>query len=168
MNSPAQAYRPEVLTPPPGPGVTPPFVAPPTDGMRKRRRIGLGVGAAALVVGLIGGVIGVGVLVITGADAQKTAATKVVTNYLTAWQRGDYVGAYHLLCPGGQQTITVDQLTSELDSDMLASFTLQPAQLATDVIYVPVDLTFTDGAVQDERFAVGSQSRTEPVACIER
>src|SRR5437016_152585 len=54
---PSADVDPDVPSPPRGPGVAPPFAAPPTDRSRKSLWIGLGVGALLLVLCCVGGVV---------------------------------------------------------------------------------------------------------------
>ena len=89
----------EVPAPPRGPGVAPPFAAPPTDRNRRGLWIGLGVGGLVLVLCCVGGLFGFGLILVSGAEKVKTEAHQVVTDYLSALQREDYNKAYDLLCP---------------------------------------------------------------------
>ncbi len=159
------SYRPDVPVPPPGPGVQPPFVAPPTDGSRKRRWIGLSIGGATLVVCLIGGVVGVGALVVSSEAARKDAATAVVTKYLTAWQRGDYRGAYKLVCDVVKEETSITNFTSELGNNMIDSYALQPAEIVNSDVLVPAALHFISGAARTERFSVVLGSGNESLVC---
>src|SRR5262245_28432235 len=67
--------------PPPGPGVQPPFAAPPTDGDRTRVWVGLGVGAAALVLCCLGGLAGLAGLIYTGTQAIDEQSRVTVDRY---------------------------------------------------------------------------------------
>src|SRR5215470_1555921 len=84
--------------PPPGPGVQPPFVAPPTDGARQRRWLAIGLAAASALLCCVGGLFGLGGVVVLGGRAVIDEAKLAVTNYLTAVERQNYAGAYRLLC----------------------------------------------------------------------
>ena len=88
----------EVPAPPPGPGVVPPFAAPPRDRDRKSLWIGLGVGGLLLVLCCVGGVLGIGVLASGSEDILRSEATSVVDTYLGALRRENYREAYDQLC----------------------------------------------------------------------
>src|SRR4051812_41971942 len=98
--------------PPPGPGVQPPFIAPPTDGVRKRRWIALGLVAGALALCCAGGVTGVvslGVLASRVLVQQERAA---VSDYLTALRKTDYPAAYKLLCADRRAAQSLQEFTA--------------------------------------------------------
>jgi hypothetical protein len=153
------------LVPPRGPGVVPPFAAPPNDGIRKRMWIGLGLGAAALVICLIGGVVGLGALVVSSSAARRDAATAVVTKYLDAWQARQYRRAYDLTCDDIKSKTSLNDFAAALDQDTLASFELEQAVLTADDTYVPATLRFTGGDVRTERISVVVQSDGDSVVC---
>src|SRR5262245_11351369 len=92
--------------PPPGPGVQPPFVAPPTEGTSRRRWIAAGISAGVAVLlcaaGVVG-IIGIGVLLYQYARDQAEAN---VTAYLTALQHDDFEEAYRLQCDRLRATTT--------------------------------------------------------------
>jgi len=83
--------------PPRGPGVAPPFAAPPTDRDNKSLWIGLSVGALLLVLCCAGGIGGIVLLNANGGLAQAQAS-QLVAAYLDAVMEEDYGGAYDLLC----------------------------------------------------------------------
>jgi hypothetical protein len=156
---------PPVLVPPRGPGVVPPFAAPPNDGIRKRMWIGLGLGAAVLVICLIGGVAGLGALVVSSSAARRDAATKVVTEYLTAWQQRRYMRAYDLTCDEVRNKISLGNFADELDRQGLTAFELEPAVLTADDTYVPATLHVVGGVIRTERISVVVQSDGDSVVC---
>src|SRR5689334_13140130 len=84
--------------PPPGPGVQPPFVAPPTDGTRRRRgwAIGLSIGAVVAICALgVAALVGLGFLLVRVVQDEAKAT---VVSYLSALRDKDYETAYGLLC----------------------------------------------------------------------
>src|SRR3954454_24356360 len=94
---------PHVPAPPQGPGVQPPFPAPPVEG--RGRRVGMSIGIAIGVVVLVcgGGLAAViGILVSTQGAAQERAQA-AVSDYLNALRDGKYDKAYDLLCDDAQQ-----------------------------------------------------------------
>src|SRR6185436_73754 len=85
--------------PPPGPGVLVPFIAPPTDGRRRRRGrawIFVGVAIAIVVIGCVGGV---GSLMYFATRVVINQQHDAVVDYLTAVQAQDYPKAYAMQCP---------------------------------------------------------------------
>ena len=117
--------RPLAPPPPPGPGVRPPFVAPPTDGSRRRRTRTIVLSISAAVVALIvaaGGIVG---LYLLAEEAIRDEARTVVTRYLTAIKDHDYPSAYRLLCPEQRDATSLDRYTR--------SFVGQPALTSFDV-----------------------------------
>jgi hypothetical protein len=85
--------------PPPGPGVAPPFAAPPTDRNKRTLWIGLGVGGLIALLCCVGGVIGMGVIVASANDQSERNATNTVVKYLDAMKAQQIDVAYAQLCP---------------------------------------------------------------------
>jgi hypothetical protein len=144
--------------PPAGPGVRPPFVAPPTDGNRKRLWTGLVTAGVIAVVLCGGGVVGFAALVTSTVDARRTAATKAVTEFLTDLQHDDYAGAYEAQCDELKQRLTFRAFTDEFSNSQLVSFRLREPEIDTDSTIVPVQLTFTDGTQNLDRIVVVQDS----------
>lgn len=140
--------------PPPGPGVRPPFVAPPTDGNRKRLWTGLVTAGIIAVVLCGGGVAGFAALVTSTVDARRTAATKAVTEFLTDLQQVNYARAYEAQCDEIKQRMSFRSFTDTFDNAQIISFRLGEPEIDTDSTIVPVQLTFTDGTQDHERFVV--------------
>jgi hypothetical protein len=152
-------------TPPQGPGVVPPFAAPPTDGIRRRMWIGLSVGALALILCCVGGIGGIVALEATAVKARTNAATKVVTNFLTDWQQSNYAGAYQLLCDDTRQQISLTSFAAQLSQRDLADFTVGRPNLSTSVALVPVTLRFSGGGIENEQYPVTVNSQNESEVC---
>ncbi len=140
--------------PPAGPGVRPPFVAPPTDGNRKRLWTGLITAGVIAVVLCGGGVAGFAALVTSTVDARRTAATKAVTEFLTDLQHDNYAGAYEAQCDELKQRLTFRAFINTFSGSQIISFRLEDPEIDTDSTIVPVQLTFTDGTQDHERFVV--------------
>ena len=120
-------------TVPPGPGVVPPFAAPPTEGRTRRMWYGLGAGAVALVLCCgLGGLALVGVAV-TLPEALNEQARAVVSEYLGAVQRQDYGAAYNLLCD---------------------------AEQAGNLLELPARLEYAGAAAEDVRFTLEQDRET--------
>jgi hypothetical protein len=147
-------------TPPTGPGVQPPFAAPPIDGDRTRVWVGLGVGAAALVLCCLGGVAGFGGLLYTGIQAQNERARATVSGYLNALSAEDYVKAYSLLCDRAQNSESVQAFTERVsDEPHVDAFTLGRAQFNQEIV-LPADVRFDDGQQRTVRFQLEDDVNT--------
>ena len=154
--------------PPPGPGVWPPFVAPPTDGNRRRRGIALGVGGALLLLCCVGGVVGFGALVQSGLEARRTAAVKVVDEFLTDLTRNNYAGAYDLQCDDLKASESLAEFTATFSGAQLASFTLEEPVVQPDSVEVGAQLTFADGTGSEETFLVTLDNNGDSEVCGSR
>jgi hypothetical protein len=151
--------------PPAGPGVRPPFVAPPTDGNRKRLWTGLVTAGVIVVVLCGGGVAGFAALVTSTVDARRTAATKAVTEFLTDLQHDNLAGAYEAQCDELKQRLTFRAFTDTFSNSQIISFRLEEPEIDTDSTIVPVQLTFTDGTQDRERFVVVQDSDARYRVC---
>ncbi len=165
--SPAEPAAPpaEPAAPPTGPGVVPPFAAPPTDGIRRRMWLGLIAGTVALVIVCVGGLGGCIALGLTAEKARTNAATKVVTDFLTAWQQDKYSEAYQLTCDDFQRQVNLANFTGELSSRPLAGFTLGTVELTTSAAIVPARLRFAEGGFGDQRYQVVVNKQGRSVVC---
>jgi hypothetical protein len=135
-----------VPAPPPGPGVAPPFAAPPSDKSRRGLWIGLGVGGLVLVLCCVGGLVGIGVLVVGATDQAKRQATEVVTVYLTALRNGDYRTAHAQYCDRLAGQTTREELAAETRAQPFTDFRLDEPRL-TNAIEVTAHLTTRSGEV---------------------
>lgn len=149
-----------VPAPPPGPGVVPPFAAPPTEG--RTMRLWLGLGAAGLFVLLCcgGGVAAIAGLGIFSVEAADERARVVVTDYIDALQHAEYDQAYALLCDARQRQQTADDF-ARIESlapriDQYQIHRLEP----TTPIVVPVDVTYTTGMSSTLRFYLQQDTGT--------
>jgi hypothetical protein len=136
---------PHVPGPPPGPGVYPPFPAPPVEG--KGKRIGWGLGIAAGVIVLIcgGGVaalIGIGVSA-TGALQERAEAA--VSDYLDAVEAKRYDDAYSLLCDSTQEDESSAEFRARIaGEEVITDYTFGDFNIVS--MTMPVDATYASGA----------------------
>lgn len=151
--------------PPPGPGVQPPFAAPPTDGNRKRLWIGLGIGGAVLLLCCVGGIGGFIALAVSSSTARINQARTVVTKYLVAWQQQNYAGAYELVCDPIKEQETLDEFAGELSGHPIAAYTVAKPELTTDTTLVPVTVNFVDGTSETSRYDVVLDSSGASLVC---
>jgi hypothetical protein len=133
-----------VPPPPPGPGVAPPFAAPPSERSRKRMWIGLGVAGLVLVVCCAGGLFGVGVYAVANNDLASRQATTVVTQYLDALHAEDYRTAQAKLCDDLAQRTPVAQVAEQARREPFTAYRLDPPQVA-QTAEVTAHLTGPDG-----------------------
>lgn len=146
--------------PPTGPGVQPPFAAPPIDGDRTRVWVGLGLGAAALVLCCLGGAAALGGLTITGFRALQEQAQVTVEDYLGALAEQRYADAYALLCDARQREESVDEFTDRVsDSPRVASYTVGDPEVSQEIV-VPADVDYDGGQRQDLRFLLEQDGGT--------
>jgi hypothetical protein len=146
--------------PPPGPGVQPPFVAPPTDGTRQRRWIAFGIAAGLALLCCVGGLIGLGGLAVLGTQVILNDAKNVVSDYLTAIQEHEYDRAYDLLCPRQRaQTSESEFAESFAEEKEISSFEVGDPD-AADIVIVPATLHYVDGSDRDVRFRLDQDSST--------
>ncbi|MEU4244633.1 hypothetical protein [Actinoplanes sp. NPDC026619] len=129
---------------PQGPGVFPPFPAPPVEG--KGKRIGWGIGIAAVIAVLVCGgglaaVIGIG---ISASGSVQERAEAAVGDYLDAVKAKKYDEAYGLLCDQAQE----DESPAEFRTRVAAEEAITGYKFG-DLNFVtyslPVDVTYTGG-----------------------
>ena len=144
---------------PPGPGVIPPFVAPPTDGTRQRRWLAVGLSAAAALICCLGGVVGVGGLLVFASQMVVEQGRAAVTDYLTAIKDEDYPKAYEQLCPAQQARFDESEFEQNVAGRHLSSFTVGEPEL-TDTVVVPATLTYSSGTVRTVRYLLEQNPKT--------
>ncbi len=135
---------PHVPAPPQGPGVQPPFPAPPVEGKGKRIGWGLGIGAGVLVLicgGGLAALIGLGSSVTGAIDEQAHAA---VDGYLEALKAGRYDDAYDDLCQDAKAGETASEFRTRVEAEnKIADWDLGTFNTVTFV--VPVEATYESG-----------------------
>ncbi len=157
--TPHHGAAPGAAPPPPGPGVRPPFIAPPTDGTRQRRGWAVTLAVLAAVLCCAGGAAGFGALVVFGNQKVIDEARSTVTDYLSAIEDGDFDSAYELLCPRERARRGRAEFTLDESHPGLSSFEVGDPSLAAEVT-VPAALRFDDGTAADERFVLDQDSST--------
>ena len=156
------------LTPPPiapGPGVTPPFAAPPREGHRRRLGIGITVGAIVAVLCCGGGVAGFAALIVTTTNQRLHAARTVVTSFMDDWRKQDYAAAYQQLCTARKDELTVTEFSGELSQQQVIEFSVGSATVASNDVQVPVDINFADGGLTPRTFEVTVDSDGNSKVC---
>jgi hypothetical protein len=150
---------PHIPAPPQGPGVYPPFPAPPVEGRGRRIGLGLGIGAGVFVLVCGGGIAaGIGV-VASSSGAIQEQAHAVVRDYLDALHDGKYDKAYDMLCQQTQEFETETSFNNRMSAmTPIASYTLGDLNAVT--LAVPVKATYTNGQVGELEAQLGQDSKT--------
>lgn len=126
MTVPADQAAPvEALPPPAGPGVVPPFAAPPTDRDNKRIWIGLGVSALVLVLCCVGGVVGAVVLAEATSQRAETMAKSTVTEYLEALRHDAYRTAFDLRCDALKRREDLQRFSTRMRQNPVTNFEVE-------------------------------------------
>lgn len=149
--------------PPRGPGVAPPFAAPPTDRDNKTLWIGLSAGALLLVLCCAGGIGGIVLLSADGGLA-KTQAVQVVTAYLDAVMDEDYGGAYDLLCEEQTSATSRTEFRRLVSRNPIESYEIGDVTIQGDEFLVTARVTAAGRAVETRGFRVVQES-TELKVC---
>lgn len=145
-----------VPPPPPGPGVQAPFVAPPTDGEKRRRGWAIGLSIAAVLLLCVGGATGFGGLLILST---RVLSEQAVDGFLTALQNEDYEAAYDQLCDPLRQQTSLQQFTLEHSDPRVTGFDVGGAILTEPEIVVPATVQFDDGATRSVRYLIYQDDR---------
>lgn len=149
--------------PPPGPGVQPPFAAPPTDGTRQRRWLAVGLAGGAALVLCVGGLVGLGGVVVLSTQVIRDESVTAVTEFLTAIQDERYGEAYDQLCESAQdQTTRGTFIREQSRGPGITRFTVGEAQLA-DAIRVPATINYDDQTVSSVHFVMEQDAQTGAV-----
>jgi hypothetical protein len=135
---------PYVPAPPPGPGVHPPFPAPPVEG--KGRRIGWSLGISAVVLLLVcgGGVVALIGLISSMGGALNEQAQVAVRGYLDAVRDRDFDQAYRRLCASAQQDVSPEQFRRRIEADE-PILTYSLGKLDVTDLTLPVDANYAGG-----------------------
>ncbi|GLZ01338.1 hypothetical protein [Actinoplanes sp. NBRC 103695] len=132
--------------PPRGPGVVPPFPAPPTEGRRRRIGLGLGIGAGVLVLACGGAVAALAGLGVVMTNALNEQAQVVIGDYLDDVKAKRFGEAYDSLCAQTRATLSRAEFTSEAQTGKpIQSWQVGDLDLASVDLAVPVDVTYADG-----------------------
>ncbi|MBQ0903854.1 hypothetical protein [Micromonospora sp. U21] len=145
--------------PPPGPGVAPPFAAPPTEGRRTRLWIGLGVGALAVLLCCGGGGAAVVGLAVTGVQAIREQGRTVTSDYYQALVERNYGRAYDQLCDDAQRRESRPEFERRAAAEpQVAAFRV--GDVDTTSLTVPVDVTLDGGDREQQQVSLGQDGQT--------
>ena len=144
-----------VPPPPPGPGVQPPFVAPPTDGTARRRWVAVGISIGLAILLCIGGAGILGGLVWLTVRVAQDESQASVRDYLTALRDQDYEKAYGLLCDPIQANTSPTQFArSQRDAPQITSFDVAKGSFQGEDLVVPTEIDFADGTASSVTFVM--------------
>ena len=138
----------------------PPFVAPPTDGKRRRRWIALAWSGGAALVLCVGGVLGIGALAVFGSQMIVDQSTAAVSNYLTAVKARDYAKAYSMLCAAERHRISERQFESQQRQRPVEDFTVLQPDLTQQDIVVPAVVYYNAGSSTTVRYQIAQNEST--------
>ncbi|WP_329111431.1 hypothetical protein OG792_26210 [Micromonospora sp. NBC_01699] len=146
--------------PPPGPGVTPPFAAPPTEGRTMRLWLGLGVAGLAVLLCCGGGVAAVVGLTVSGVEAINEQAQVVAGDYFEAVSNQEFDKAYDFLCDAAQRRESPREFEQRVaEEPEIDSFRIGEVTATNDLI-VPVGVTYTSGSRDNLRVRLTQDTRT--------
>jgi hypothetical protein len=147
--------------PPRGPGVYPPFPAPPTEGRNRRVGIGLGIGGGVLLLACGGGIATVFVLVTVTSRALNEQVHVVVREYLDDVRAKRYNEAYDEQCQEAKDRESRAEFAGRVAEDEpIASYRIGDISLASLDQSVPVDVTYQNGGTGQLYVSLGQNPRT--------
>lgn len=145
--------------PPQGPGVYPPFPAPPVEGRGRRLGLGLGIGAGVLLLACGGGVAvaaGLGQVVTNALNEQ---ADVVVGDYLAALRDREWAKAYDQLCDRAREQENESQFTSRVSTgERITAWDVGDVDMVR--LAAPVAVTYADGDTAELRALLGQNRET--------
>src|SRR5262245_41466493 len=145
---------------PPGPGGLPPFVAPATDGERRRRWWGIGLAVAATLILCFGGVASLVGLLVLGGQMITDQGRAAVSDYLTSIKEERYGAAYAQLCDGTQANLDELEFARDLQRRPgITSFAVgQPS--VNEHMVVPATVNYNDGTQDEVRYVLAQDAHT--------
>jgi hypothetical protein len=150
---------PVIPPPPPGPGVQPPFPAPPVEGKGKRIGWTLGIGAGVLLLICGGGAAAVVGLVTSANSALEEQTHKVVSEYLDALVARRYDKAYSMLCRQAKQDESPAAYRTRVSGmEPIVRYTLDKLDLIN--FAVPVHATYDTGDTGELEAYLGQNDDT--------
>jgi hypothetical protein len=131
---------------PPGPGVVPPFPAPPTEGRSARLWLGLGIGALVATLCCGGGLAaGIG-LVVSSTAAVGERVDASVGGYFDAVKEKRWSDAYRMLCEDARDRETPARFADRVGAEKpIREYDVGTINLASADLVVPVQVVYDDG-----------------------
>jgi hypothetical protein len=158
MTEPAAVGAP---APPPGPGVVPPFAAPPVEGRNSRLWLGLGIGGAVALLCCGGGIAALIALTVASQEAFNEQAKVVIGDYLDAVEEREFGEAYDMLCEREQSAESRSQFEARISAEpRISSYRVGELDLESSDYQVPVDVTYADGGTDTLQVSLAQNSGT--------
>ncbi|MQA25720.1 MAG: hypothetical protein GEU94_09635 [Micromonosporaceae bacterium] len=148
---------------PAGPGVRPPFAAPPVRKEPGKLALWLILGGLGVVVCLVAGGIGLGGALISAYNDTDREARTAVSDYLDALRDEQYGDAYRMTCRAHRKEVSEESFAaSKRGAGRLDAYQLDtilpveaPDSDEPEPAYaVPAELRFDDGSVDYRHFVV--------------
>jgi hypothetical protein len=147
--------------PPPGPGVVPPFAAPPVEGRNSRLWVGLGIGGAFALLCCGGGIAALIALTVASEEAFNEQARVVIGDYLDAVEEREYGDAYDMLCEREQQAESRSQFEARVSAEpRISSYRVGEFSTTSNDLRVPVDVTYADGGTDTLQVSLAQNTGT--------
>jgi len=151
--------------PPPGPGVTPPFTAPPADRNRRGLWLGLGIGGLVLALCCGGGIVGFALLMVSASRQVEKEATLVVEDYLASLQDRDFSAAYARLCPDLTRNLSETEFAErEEQRPQISTYQVEKAQIGNAIV-VPARISYETGSSETRRYELSQDFGQELRIC---
>lgn len=144
---------------PAGPGVVPPFAAPPTEGHRARLWLGLGVGALAVLLCCGGGGAAVVGLAVSNFQAIEEQGRAVTDDYYQALVEKDWSKAYDKLCDDAQRRESRPDFEQRVAAEPQVTG-YRVGEVNPNTLTVPVDVTFSGGNQDTQQVTLGPDQQT--------
>ncbi|WP_405103507.1 hypothetical protein [Micromonospora sp. NBC_01412] len=145
--------------PPAGPGVAPPFVAPPTEGRRARLWLGLGAGALAVLLCCGGGGAAVVGLAVSNVQAVREQGRAVTDDYYQGLVERKYGRSYDTLCDDAQRRESRAEFERRVAAEpQIDSYRVGEVDPTT--LTVPVSVTFSGGNRGDQEVTLAADGQT--------
>jgi hypothetical protein len=154
-------------TPPPGPGVAPPFPAPPSEGRAGRIWMSVGIAAVVAMICCGGGAVAVLGIGLTTTQALTEQAEAQVGQYLDALRDEDYSLAYSYICDQEQNSTSRRDFIDEMaEQPVISSYRLGELNAYSTELLMPAELTYSGGQqVQVEYILVQDTSTAQLEVC---
>ncbi|MBX6357549.1 MAG: hypothetical protein IRZ05_17065, partial [Micromonosporaceae bacterium] len=128
---------------------------PPSEGRTARVWLGLGLGAAAVVLCCAGGLAAVVGLFVTGSAAINEQAHAAVEDYLQAVGAGRYGQAYRQLCDQLREQQSLSEFTADVtEHPRVREYELLKSKIRDDEVVVPANVTYTDRTSESVTYRV--------------
>ncbi|MFI6228954.1 hypothetical protein ACIBCR_16755 [Micromonospora echinospora] len=148
-----------VPAPPAGPGVAPPFAAPPTEGRSVRMWLGLGAGGLAVLLCCGGGAATLVGLAVSGTEALDEQGRAVTGDYYRALVDDRYAEAYDLLCRDLKQRESRPEFERRVTAEP-AITSYRVGSLDLNDLTVPVDVTLDGGGRETQQVTLVQSTTT--------